>query len=114
MFNSVNAIKCKSFLCFLFPILFFSKFVLVKYNMPSSFIHSINFKFLLNMKRKRKILPEIIFWFVFAFLRQFGFVLSFNKKAYVSGQAIYSKVHSMLAKVGYQPFKNFFRLKTFF
>jgi len=113
-FSLSVSVKSKTVVCFLFPLLFFSHFVVSSYWLPGgSFLKCLRFRFLLKTKRNRRVLPEIIFWFVFVLLRRFGLVSLFNKKAYAAGQAVYSKVYSEVNISSYKSFKNVVLLKMF-
>jgi hypothetical protein len=60
-FSKIGVFKIKSAMCLLFPILFYSRFVLSKFVVSSYLIKSVNLNFVINLKQKRKLLPEIIF-----------------------------------------------------
>jgi hypothetical protein len=100
-FNSA-LIKARTAFCFLFPVLFVSRFVLARFLLASVFIHCIKVQLILDNRRKRKVLPEICFWFMFAITRRFGLVSLFNKKAFSEGQTVYTKVYSAVVRSMYK------------
>jgi len=114
-FNNSLVLRCKTIFCFLFPMLFFSHFTVSQYWLPGkSILRQVSFSFSLAGKRGRRILPEVLFWFSFVLSHRFGLVSLFNKKAYTSGQAVFSKTYSSIKLVSNGSFKNIFLFKYFF
>lgn len=113
-FNDSSLFKLKSVFCFIAPVMFISRFVTSKFYPISFFISNLKVSIILDERRRRKVLPEIIFWFLIVLLRRFGLVTLFNKKAYLSGQAVYSKNYSSIISSTYKCFKNVFFLKSLF
>ncbi len=114
-FNKLAIMRGRTVFCFLFPMLFFSHFIVSQNWLPGAFfLRRVNFRFSLTGKRNRPIVPEVLFWFLFVLSHRFGLVSFFNKKAYASGLAVFSKSYSALNIFSNKSFKNIFLFKYFF
>lgn len=99
---------------FLFSILTISRFVCLKIVRPKSIVSRVSLRLLLDSRRKHRVLPEVVFWFLFVLMRIIGFVSLYNKKTYAAGQMSYLRIYSMLVGSSYSFHRNIFFFKTVF